>query len=50
LDEASSSVNTETELRIRDTLARLVEGRTSIVIAHRLPTIPHRQNPGDAQR
>jgi ATP-binding cassette, subfamily B, multidrug efflux pump len=39
LDEATSSVDTETELRVRQALERMVEGRTSLVIAHRLSTI-----------
>ncbi len=39
LDEATSSVDTETESRVRDALSRMVEGRTSVVIAHRLSTI-----------
>ncbi len=39
LDEATSSVDTETELRIRSALSRMVEGRTSVIVAHRLSTI-----------
>ncbi len=39
LDEATSSVDTETELRVRDALNRMVEGRTALIIAHRLSTI-----------
>jgi ATP-binding cassette, subfamily B, multidrug efflux pump len=39
LDEATSSVDTETEFRVRDAVNRLVVNRTSIVIAHRLSTI-----------
>lgn len=39
LDEATSSVDTETEFRVRDALSRMVEGRTALIIAHRLSTI-----------
>jgi ATP-binding cassette, subfamily B, multidrug efflux pump len=39
LDEATSSVDTDTELRVREALSAMVEGRTSIIIAHRLSTV-----------
>jgi len=39
LDEATSSVDTDTELRIRGALERMVEGRTSVLVAHRLSTV-----------
>jgi ATP-binding cassette subfamily B protein len=39
LDEATSSVDTDTELRVRAALERMITGRTSVLIAHRLSTI-----------
>lgn len=41
LDEATSAVDNETEAAIQRSLARIAEGRTTIVIAHRLSTVRH---------
>jgi ABC-type multidrug transport system fused ATPase/permease subunit len=39
LDEATSSVDPETESRIQESLERLLEGRTAVIVAHRLSTV-----------
>ena len=39
LDEATSSIDTRTEIRVQKAFAKMMEGRTSFIVAHRLSTI-----------
>ena len=41
LDEATANIDTETEVLIQDALYKIMEGRTTLVVAHRLSTIQH---------
>ena len=41
LDEATSSIDTRTELKIQDAFNKMMEGKTSFIVAHRLSTIRH---------
>jgi ATP-binding cassette, subfamily B, multidrug efflux pump len=41
LDEATSNIDTRTEVKIQNAFAKLMEGRTSFIVAHRLSTIRH---------
>ena len=44
MDEATANIDTETELLIQKALKTMMEGRTTIMVAHRLSTIQHADN------
>ena len=44
LDEATANIDTETEILIQDALGKLMKGRTTLVVAHRLSTIRNVDN------
>ena len=44
LDEATANIDTETESLIQDALGKMMEGRTTIMVAHRLSTIQNADN------
>ena len=51
LDEATSSIDTRTEIRIQKAFQKMMQGRTSFIVAHRLSTIRDAgHHPGDAGR